>query len=88
MGLNQIIKKAGVTKGTFYNHFESKDALILAVLKCRDASWPASLRAALRKHAGDRPRDQLMAMFDVLDEIWETDKYHGCLFIRAPPTAQ
>jgi len=83
VGLSQIIQKAGVTKGTFYNHFESKEALIAAVLEWRDASWPANLRATLRKHAGDRPRDQLMVVFDVHDEIWETDSYHGCLFIRA-----
>jgi AcrR family transcriptional regulator len=83
VGLNQIIKKAGVTKGTFYNHFESKEALILAVLEWRDASWPADLRATLWKYAGDNPRDQLIAFFDVLDEIWGTDRFHGCLFIRA-----
>lgn len=83
VGLAQILKKAGVTKGTFYNHFDSKDALILAVLEWRDAAWPGHLRATLRKHAGDRPRDQLMAFFDRLDEIWDTDRYHGCLFLRA-----
>ncbi len=83
VGIDQIIKKAGVTKGTFYNHFESKEALIVAVLEWRDSAWPANLRAILRKHGGDRPRDQLMAYFDVLDEIWGTEKYHGCLFIRA-----
>jgi AcrR family transcriptional regulator len=82
-GLDQIIKKAGVTKGTFYNHFESKEALIVAVLEWRDASWPDHLRATLRKHAGDNPRAQLLAFFDLLEEFWETDKYHGCLFIRA-----
>ncbi|HZK79669.1 MAG TPA: TetR/AcrR family transcriptional regulator, partial [Humisphaera sp.] len=58
-GLDQIIKKAGVAKGTFYNHFESKDALILAVLEWRDASWPDNLRDTLRRHGGDHPRDQL-----------------------------
>jgi AcrR family transcriptional regulator len=82
-GLEQIIRKAGVTKGTFYNHFESKDALIVAVLEWRDAAWPEDLRTTLRKHAGDRPRDQLMAFVDLLDEIWGTNRYHGCLFLRA-----
>jgi AcrR family transcriptional regulator len=83
VGLDQIIKDAGVTKSTFYNHFESKDALVLAVVKWRDTLWPEHLRATLRKRAGDRPRDQLMAFFDVLDEVWGTDGFNGCLFIRA-----
>jgi AcrR family transcriptional regulator len=82
-GLDQIIKKAGVTKGTFYNHFESKDALILAVLEWRDASWPDNLRDTLRKHAGENPCDQLLAFVEFLDEIRGTEKYHGCLFLRA-----
>ena len=83
VGLDHIIKKAGVSKGTFYNHFDSKDALMLAVLQWRDASWPAKLKAVLRKHAGDHPRSQLRAFINVLDEIWGTDRCHGCLFLRA-----
>ena len=83
VGLDQIIKNAGVTKSTFYNHFESKEALIVAVLEWRGSLWPHRLREALRRRAGARPRAQLMAIFDVLDEVWGTDGYRGCLFIRA-----
>ena len=83
VGLDQIIKKAGVAKGTFYNHFDSKEAIMLAVLHWRDASWPAKLRGVLRKHAGDHPRAQLRAFINVLDEIWGTDQCPGCLFLRA-----
>lgn len=83
VGLDQIIEKAGVAKTTLYNHFESKEDLILAVLKWRDAEWPGDLRAVLRKRAGDQPRAQLLAFFDVLDEVWGTSGYSGCLFIAA-----
>jgi AcrR family transcriptional regulator len=83
VGLDQIIKNAGVTKSTFYNHFESKDALIVAVLEWRESLWPHRMREALRRRAGERPRAQLMALFDVLDEIWGTDGHRGCIFIRA-----
>jgi AcrR family transcriptional regulator len=83
VGLDQIIKNAGVTKSTFYNHFESKEALIVGVLQWRDALWPHRLREALRRRAGARPRAQLMALFDVLDEVWGTDAHRGCLFSRA-----
>lgn len=83
VGLDQVIRGAGVTKSTFYNHFDSKETLILEVMKWRNALWPEHLRKTLRARAGMRPRAQLMALFDVLDEVWGTDGYHGCLFIRA-----
>jgi AcrR family transcriptional regulator len=83
VGLDQIIRNAGVTKTTFYNHFDSKEALILQVVKWRNGLWPETLRNTLRARAGIRPRAQLMALFNVLDEVWGTDGYHGCLFIRA-----
>ena len=83
VGLDRIIKDAGVTKSTFYNQFESKEALIVAVLEWRQSLWPQRLRDALRSRAGTRPRAQLMALVDVLDEIWGTDGYRGCLFARA-----
>ena len=83
VGLDQIIRNAGVTKTTFYNHFDSKETLVVEVMKWRNGLWPAHLRETLRKRAGMRPRAQLMALFDVLDEVWGTDGYNGCLFIRA-----
>ena len=83
VGLDQIIRNAGVTKTTFYNHFDSKETLVVEVMKWRNGLWPAHLRQTLRKRAGMRPRAQLMALFDVLDEVWGSDGYHGCLFIRA-----
>lgn len=36
IGIDRVISEVGVTKTTFYNHFESKDDLILAVLDARD----------------------------------------------------
>ena len=83
VGLDQIIRSAGVTKTTFYNHFDSKESLIVEVMRWRNGIWPEHLHETLLRRAGMRPRAQLMALFDVLDEVWGTDGYHGCLFIRA-----
>lgn len=83
VGLDQIIRKAGVTKTTFYNHFDSKESLLVEVMNWRNGLWPEHLRQTLRKRAGMRPRAQLMALFDSLDEVFGTEGYHGCMFIRA-----
>ena len=56
VGLEHILRQAGVTKTTFYNHFDSKEALILAVMQWRNELWPEHLRNALRARAGIRPR--------------------------------
>src|ERR1700758_1220296 len=57
-GTEKIMSLAEVAKATFYRHFESKDALVLAYLEHRDqALWdylsyptpPKDLREALMK---------------------------------------
>src|SRR5215470_18008251 len=40
IGIDQVIAAAGVTKSTFYKHFESKDDLVLAAVRRRD-EWEA-----------------------------------------------
>jgi AcrR family transcriptional regulator len=82
VGLDQIISNVGVTKTTFYNHFESKDDLVLEVLRWHDRWWRDTFREMLRKRGGDSPRAQLMAVFDALHETLETDGYNGCFFIN------
>jgi AcrR family transcriptional regulator len=39
VGLDRILADTGVTKTTFYNHFESKDDLVVAVIQQRDRWW-------------------------------------------------
>ena len=83
VGVDQIIKKVGISKATFYNHFESKDALIVAVLRWRDALSGERIRTKLRERAGSSAHDQILAVFDILDDLWGGDGYRGCLFARA-----
>jgi AcrR family transcriptional regulator len=82
VGLDRIIAEVGVTKTTFYNHFESKDDLMLEVLRKHDAWWRNTFREKLRVHGGDTPRGQLLAVFDVVDEVIHSDDYNGCIFIN------
>src|ERR1700754_4581218 len=68
IGIDQVIATAGVTKTTFYKHFESKDELMVAAVKKRDEWETAAWGRAIVKVAGDDPRRQLLALFDVMDE--------------------
>jgi AcrR family transcriptional regulator len=82
VGLDRILAEVGVTKTTFYNHFESKDDLVGEVLRFHDRWWRDEFARMLRKHGGDRPRDQLRAVFDALDHYFSSDEYNGCFFIN------
>jgi AcrR family transcriptional regulator len=83
IGLDRILHEVGVTKTTFYNHFECKDDLILEVIHVRDEFEMSLLREKLRQHGGRTARGQLEALFDVLDEWFNSDEFRGCIFITA-----
>jgi AcrR family transcriptional regulator len=82
VGLDSIIDQAGVTKTTFYNHFESKEALILEILEHHDQWWRDEFTAKLRKYGGDDPADQLRAVFDVLNDLLNSETFNGCIFVN------
>jgi AcrR family transcriptional regulator len=82
-GIDQVIAAAGVTKTTFYKHFEGKDDLMVAAVQRRDEWEGQAWVRAVRKIAGDDPVAQLRAMLDVMD-IWFNDPdFRGCMFSNA-----
>ena len=82
VGLDRILVEVGVTKTTFYNHFSSKDALILAALQWHDDWWRTSFLDMIRRYGGDRPADQLRAIPSALDELFSGPVYNGCMFVN------
>jgi len=83
VGLDRIIAEVGVTKTTFYNHFESKDELITEAMRWRDA-WERELWGRMVDEiAGDDPRAKLLAYFDVLHTWFTDERFRGCLFLNA-----
>lgn len=83
VGLDQVLDEVGVTKTTFYNHFESKDALIVSVLAHKDAQETEQWTQVMRERGGSDPRRQIMALFDILAEWFEEPGFRGCMFINA-----
>src|SRR5918998_2940706 len=61
-GVAAVAEAAGVTKMTFYAHFASKDELVCAYLRERDARWRGLLEGTLAGH--EAPSDKLLAVFD------------------------
>ncbi|NJL30866.1 MAG: TetR/AcrR family transcriptional regulator [Phycisphaerales bacterium] len=82
VGVDHIITKAGVTKTTFYYHFPSKDDLAVAALQRRD-QWEGQAFLAQLRSISKRPHEQLLAVFDVMDQWFNDPAYRGCLFINA-----
>lgn len=83
IGLDRILAAASVTKTTFYNHFESRDALVREAVETRDRWDQDAFARRLRELAGYKPADMLLAMFDVLDEWFTGPEFVGCIFVHA-----
>lgn len=83
VGLDRVIAEAGVSKTTFYKHFESKDELIEAAIRQRDEWEMQAWIKAVEKLAGEDPCQQLLAVFDVLNEWFTSPDFRGCQFINA-----
>ena len=83
VGLDRILDAVGVTKTTFYKHFDSRDDLILEALALRTQWETETIEARVRAKAGYDPRAMLLALFDVLDEWFNDPAYRDCIFMSA-----
>ncbi|HEV8649649.1 MAG TPA: helix-turn-helix domain-containing protein [Actinomycetes bacterium] len=70
--LSDLIRAAGITKGAFYHHFPSKEALAVEVVRARQAEWAARVVQASASH--DRAVDQLRAMARVASDLKEQEQ--------------
>jgi AcrR family transcriptional regulator len=83
VGIDQILQAVGVTKTTFYKHFESKDDLLVAAIRQRDEWEMKAWADAMRNAAGNDAKAQLLAFFDVLHVWFNAPDFRGCQFINA-----
>ncbi len=82
VGIDQVIASAGVTKTTFYKHFESKDDLMVAAVQRRDEWESQAWGRAIQERVGDDPVAQLLGMFDVMDLWFNLPDFRGCMFLN------
>jgi TetR/AcrR family transcriptional repressor of nem operon len=76
-GLQEILRRCEVPKGSFYFHFDSKDALCEEVVKLRQ---PLILRRVQRIFTGTAPlREEITHWFDSLIDFEKAEgKFSGC----------
>ena len=74
VGVDTIAAEIGISKRTLYNHFPSKDDLIVAYLSRRLKPAPPSDRP---------PMEQILGAFDRLERTIATGVFRGCPFVNA-----
>jgi len=82
VGVNEVTERAGVATATLYRHFPSKEKLVLAFLDLREQRWTKDLIEAGAMRRGSNPEEQLLAIFDVLDEWFHRDDFEAGSFIK------
>lgn len=79
-GVDTIIAESEVAKTTLYRYFPSKDDLVVAYLEDRSQRFWESFEAVVAQDSG-QPKQQLLAIFERLDEILSHGDCHGCPFL-------
>lgn len=79
-GLTELLQAAGVPKGSFYNHFESKEAFGVELVQHYYA-WHDGLLASLLAQTDRSPLERLRAYFEQLLQraVDASPEARGCL---------
>ena len=84
-GIDAVIEKAGVAKGSLYYIFGGKDELVAAYLRRRHEAWRQRIEAA---QAGiDDPAEKILAIFDAIADYVSLPEFRGCPFDSAAAEA-
>ena len=82
VGVDTILKQAGVARASLYQHFGDKDGLISAVLAGTSEVDLQRYRDAL-DNGGTEPRERLLSLFDAITATVEREGYRGCRYMSA-----
>jgi AcrR family transcriptional regulator len=79
-GINEVIKKSGVAKATFYNHYPTKDDLAKVYLKGLSDRELAFVDSYIE--AGKNPKSRFLAIIESLVPWLIDTEFRGCAFIN------
>ncbi|UOQ68778.1 TetR/AcrR family transcriptional regulator [Hymenobacter volaticus] len=80
-GINQLIAEADVAKASLYQHFRTKDEILLAYLQQASQQWFQQVAEATA--SGTTPKAKVLAVFDMLHDFLVTENFRGCNFQNA-----
>jgi AcrR family transcriptional regulator len=80
-GIDAIIERAGVAKGSLYYNFASKDELVAAYLRGQHETWRTKVEDM--QAAVDDPGEKILVIFDAIADYASLPDYRGCPFINA-----
>lgn len=83
VGLDQILADVGISKTAFYKHFESKEDLMVAALEDHHVRMEMEFLRLIGERGGNSPLGQLRALFDAVENILESERFQGCVFVNA-----
>jgi AcrR family transcriptional regulator len=81
VGVETIVRQAGVTKISLYRSFASKDDLVVVYLEDRHTTFLRQWDEAFDQYRDD-PRAQLRAIMTTIAERTTQQGYRGCPFIN------
>ncbi len=81
-GIDWIADAAKVSKKTMYQHFRSKEELILAALRHQDGLFRNFFMKSVEQ-ISSQPYARLLAVFDVARDWFADESFYGCMFINA-----
>lgn len=79
VGIDRIIAEAGVAKATFYSHFPSKEALVVAYIEDQDRLNREAIAALPRRP----PREMIAAILGRIGDSARAGGFRGCPFLNA-----
>lgn len=85
VGINEILTVSGIAKKTLYRYFESKEALILAVLEQRHQIFMTWLEEQIKESKTEQ--ETITALFNALARWFSNEDttlgdFRGCFFIN------
>lgn len=87
VALDRILQHAGVTKTTFYNHFESKEDFVCAVIDRFGEEVHSRIQLRVDgshdEHSEHNVKQHMLNVFDAWDELFEHESFRGCMLVGA-----